>query len=60
MIIPRWIDCDNYSTHVGDIGYLVHVNNSSTRRESWVLHDQPARTNQGREPRLDGWCRRDE
>lgn len=46
-----WIDaCD-----VSDIGFL--VSNTRQGSEPYVtLRDYPARTNQSRQPRLEGWC----
>ena len=56
MAHPSWIDCDMGSTHIGDIGYLVEVNNANNGRTTWSLRDRPAHTNESHKPRLSGWC----
>jgi hypothetical protein len=50
----HWIDCNDYDTKIGTIGYLVETHHE--RSVSLSLRDRPLRTNQSHVPRLAGWC----
>lgn len=51
-----WIDCDDLTTKLGTIGYLVETVDTNNGRTTFSLQERPLRTNQSREPRLTGWC----
>lgn len=55
----KWINCDDYSTKIGTVGYLVEVWNSNTGGTSFHLYERPLHTNRSNEPRLQGWCGED-
>lgn len=52
----KWIDANN-EMNVGDVGYLVSLDNSNTRAWDVLrLYPTPLRTNRSHEERLTGWC----
>lgn len=55
--MATWIDCNDFDTKIGNIGYLVETTNNNARGATTLsLRDRPLRTNQSNEPRLTGWC----
>lgn len=50
-----WIGPDD-NLSVGDIGFLIEKNNTTTGVSRYDLRDLPAHTNQSHEPLLHGWC----
>lgn len=51
----KWIDeQDGFS--IGEAGFLVERENSTTGADHYSLESAPAHTNQSHMPRLNGWC----
>lgn len=52
-----WIGNEYISYHEGQTGFLVEIRKDNHGGiSSYSLCDYPPRTNESREPRLDGWC----
>jgi len=54
--MAQWIDTYDEPTKLGQIGFLVMIQDQNNMAERWQLRDRPPYTNGSHEPRLEGWC----